>query len=110
VQDCLVVEGQYFPNQACIELPCLPLPCANPEVVVDADGDGDVDELDFAEFQVCFTGGSNPGGQFVGSACHCFDVDADGAGDGDIDESDYVVLEECLSGPDVAAEATCTGF
>lgn len=47
----------------------------------DCDGDGDVDLVDFADFQLCFTG---PGGS-VGPDCECADFD----GDGDVDLADF---------------------
>ncbi len=58
----------------------------------DLDLDGDVDLLDFAEFQVCFTGA---GKSSMAPHCGCFDFD----GDDDIDMSDYEVIE-----PELATE------
>jgi probable HAF family extracellular repeat protein len=70
----------------------------------DADGDGDVDQVDFGTFQACFTG--HAGG--VPTGCGCFNrhVDAD---DPDIDEDDYAEFETCASGPAVAADPACDG-
>lgn len=63
----------------------------------DLDVDGDVDLLDFAEFQVC-SGGSGSG------ECTATDFD----GDDDVDLTDFTTLEACLSGPDVTPPAGCT--
>lgn len=58
----------------------------------DWDGDGDVDLVDFAGLQRCFTG---PGGH-AGDACACaFDAD----GDLDVDIADHAALVDQLSGP-----------
>ncbi|UCD27549.1 MAG: hypothetical protein JSV03_10570, partial [Planctomycetota bacterium] len=63
---------------------------------VDADGDGDVDQDDFAMFQVCYTGGATP----VPSDplyCMCFDSE----GDNDIDNDDFTAFQNCATGPDI---------
>ncbi|GJM25275.1 MAG: hypothetical protein DHS20C16_16900 [Phycisphaerae bacterium] len=52
----------------------------------DLDEDGDVDLLDFAEFQTCFTGSD---ASTMASHCGCFDFD----GDDDVDQSDFEVIE-----------------
>jgi hypothetical protein len=65
----------------------------------DADGDGDVDQADFAAFQACFSGPG--GGLFVN--CDCFDRDDDK----DVDSDDAGRFEACASGPGVTASTTC---
>jgi hypothetical protein len=57
----------------------------------DCDGDRDVDLLDFAEFQVCFSG--EGGGVSMG--CECADLD----GDDDVDLEDCGDFEDVLTGP-----------
>lgn len=47
----------------------------------DMDGDGDVDLVDFGEFQLCFTGGAGT----VAAGCECTDFD----GDNDADLVDF---------------------
>ena len=58
----------------------------------DADGDKDVDQLDFAAFQLCFTGA---GGVTSDRDCRCFDRDKDT----DVDELDFAAFLNCVSGP-----------
>jgi hypothetical protein len=76
----------------------------------DVDGDGDVDQEDFAALQRCFTGPdwSEP----LDQVCHCLDLgDDDGDGlpdrDGNIDSFDIEAFEKCASGPGIAAKADC---
>jgi hypothetical protein len=75
----------------------------------DADGDGDVDQSDFAVFQECFTGTNNGPLPAEPAYCQCFDVQSDGGdtGDGDIDSGDLLSFENCASGPDVPADPAC---
>jgi len=69
--------------------------------VADADGDGDVDELDEAAFFACYGGpGAAPSG-----GCETFDF----GGDGDIDLVDYLHLQDAASGTDVLAEIASSG-
>jgi hypothetical protein len=76
--------------------------CPNPRY--DADRDGDVDQLDFAAFQLCYT--ASYGG--VGAGCDCFDWNpAMGQGDGDVDVEDWGLFELCASGPGVPANPLC---
>ena len=58
----------------------------------DFDEDGDLDMIDFAVFQACFTGtdvGPRP------ARCRCADFD----GDRDVDAEDYAAFELFLAGP-----------
>jgi len=75
----------------CDTVVCCPYPFA------DADRDGDVDQSDFAVFQVCMTGAGDPGQAFDPDNCACFDRD----GDDDVDEWDLADFEACATGPDV---------
>lgn len=84
-----------------LELTFTPLPCPDP--VVDHDEDGDVDQGDFAAFQECLTGAADPQQVFDALRCHCIDSDDDS----DVDQEDYDVLEACASGPGVPADVTC---
>lgn len=70
-------------------------PCSKP--FADADGDGDVDQADFAAFQACFSG---PGVLLTGTNCACFDVDNQ-VGDSDIDAEDLAAFNNCITGPDI---------
>ena len=69
-----------------------------PDPFADSDGDGDVDQDDFATLQACISG---VGG--VAAGCECFNHD----GDSDVDQDDWEAFEECASGPDVPADETC---
>lgn len=74
------------------------LPCNIP--FADADGDGDVDQADFAVFQICMTGGVGSGGPPIPTDpayCECFDRN----GDGRIDDQDLLEFINCYTGPTV---------
>jgi len=87
---CTEQGGHWQPGVAsCDDVTCCPYPFA------DADKDGDVDQEDFAMFQVCFT---NVGGG-VPVGCECLNRD----GDSDIDSADFVQFSACYSGPNVPA-------
>ncbi|HOW69573.1 MAG TPA: hypothetical protein PKY77_03140 [Phycisphaerae bacterium] len=72
-----------------------------PYPFADADQDGDVDQLDFGAYQLCYTGA------FVEMAatCRCFDTNADGR----ITGPDFQAFLKCAltSGPDVPVDKTC---
>jgi len=90
-------------GSTCGQIVCCPEPFA------DSDRDGDVDQVDFATFQACFTG---PGGTLSGTVCTCFDR-TDGTGEGPpdnaIDASDWSNFEACASGPGIPADVDCGG-
>jgi hypothetical protein len=71
------------------------VPCNRP--FADADGDGDVDQLDFAVVQACLTGNAPAEGVFDAVNCFCFDHDKDK----DVDELDFSDFEDCATGPGV---------
>jgi len=71
-----------------------------PERWMDLDDDSDVDQMDFGQWQLCFSGD----GHAYAQGCECFDRDdATGVqgGDGDIDADDFVWFENCVTGPTV---------
>lgn len=59
----------------------------------DADGDGDVDLLDYEQFQLCFTG---PDGTATGDCAATFDWEPDG----DIDPMDFAAFQRAFTGAD----------
>ncbi len=75
--------------------------CATP--FADADGDGDVDQMDFGVFQGCFGGA----GVTVTGFCDCFDRHPAGEGDQDVDMDDLDMFEACASGPGIALDPNC---
>ncbi len=96
VADCEDSDCANDPN-------CVP-PCPVP--FADTDGDGDVDQTDFATFQVCFDWPAylgDPGYVFNAELCRCLDWD----GDQDVDTDDTTKFEECASAPGVAASPNC---
>ncbi len=66
-----------------------------------ADGDGGVDQADFAALQLCVTGSGFAGE--LSSACGCFDRDNNAV----IDQSDVAAFDACASGPDVPLDPSC---
>lgn len=63
-------------------------PCG--ENAGDFDGDGDVDLVDFGEFQLCFTGGTGT----ISEGCECADFD----GDNDADLVDFGEFQLAFTG------------
>lgn len=63
-------------------------PCG--ENAGDFDGDGDVDLVDFGDFQLCFTGSTGT----VAAGCECADFD----GDGDADLVDFGEFQLSFTG------------
>lgn len=89
-------QGWIDSVKACVGCP-LATDCPNP--FADADGDGDVDQADFAQLQACFTG--TGGG--IPRGCGCLDHD----GSGSIDLPDLDAFEICASGAGVPAAKAC---
>jgi hypothetical protein len=80
-----------------------PHACGDPSM--DGDCDGDVDQDDFARFQLCFSG-SSPNTYPTGLNCYCYDKGSDSP-DNDIDSLDFDAFQICASGPNVPANPTC---
>lgn len=102
--DCADIGCEEF--TACV--------CSDP--FADADGDGDVDQSDFARMQSCLTGADDPAGAYDPARCGCFDRDdQDGMppfdryidGDGDVDGDDLATFEACAGGPAIPADPAC---
>ena len=68
----------------------------------DFDTDHDVDQVDFGQFQECYT---QTGVMQTDPDCIGADLD----GDGDVDPEDFVIFMGCLSGPGVEADTLCAG-
>lgn len=72
------------------------LTCNDP--FADFDDDDDVDQADFAELQLCYSGGDP-----YGSGCGCFDRDFSGT----VNLVDFFDFQACVSGPNNPANTTC---
>jgi hypothetical protein len=68
--------------------------------IADYDDDGDVDMIDFAFLQRCFSGDGVP---VISPECDDAPLD----GDNDVDPADVAVLFDCFSGPNVPAAIDC---
>lgn len=66
----------------------------------DFDGDGDVDQEDFAHLQLCLSGTSLPQNE---PACANARLDEDA----DVDADDFRLFQECMSGAGIAASSNC---
>ncbi len=90
---CVVTAdcGSVASNAATLSLPYKP---------GDFDGDGDVDQKDFAHVQVCLSGSTIPQ-----DAPACLDTRFDG--DTDVDSDDMAKFLGCFSGPNVESDPTC---
>ncbi|HOW71332.1 MAG TPA: hypothetical protein PKY77_12080 [Phycisphaerae bacterium] len=88
-------------------VPVPPVPCPDP--TADTDGDGDVDQVDFGQFQLCFSNPvpPPPSGGTPPNACRCMDQDTSGF----IDQADFPVFAKCAatSGPAIPADKNCDG-
>ncbi len=62
-----------------------------PAAAGDFDVDGDVDIVDFAHLQLCFSGDTLP----YGAGCANADIDVDG----DVDIADFNLFDACMRGP-----------
>jgi len=71
-----------------------------PQIPVDFDDDGDVDQEDFGYFQVCLSGPD-----IVQDDPGCFDARLDN--DDDVDQDDLAIFQACISGADVPADPGC---
>jgi hypothetical protein len=85
---------------------CAATPCC-PEPFADADGDGDVDQTDFAVLQDCYTGPLQSPGPSLSMRCQCFD--RTDLHNNDIDPDDWAAFEACASGPGLAVDPACDG-
>ena len=74
--------------------------CSDP--FADADVDGDVDQEDFAVFQLCYTGAGGPIPTDP-TYCVCLNTNGDSA----IDAADLTAFEACSSGPEIPANPAC---
>jgi hypothetical protein len=72
-----------------------PPPPTCPVPFADVDEDGDVDQIDFGVFQVCYAGSGIPHG--TNPICGCLDVNLDQ----DIDVEDFEAFSACATGPSV---------
>ena len=70
----------------------VPTACYTP--FADKNGDGDVDQDDFAAFQLCYSGNGIP----APDGCECFDRDKDN----DVDSNDLTAFSNCGTGPSVS--------
>lgn len=84
----------------CDSIYCSCRTCHDP--FADADGDGDVDQNDFAIFQVCFTG---PSGALLNEPCRCDCYDRNN--DEHVDGADYARWMNCVTGPGIAVNPDC---
>lgn len=66
----------------------------------DFDTDHDVDQEDYGQFQLCFSG---PGVPQSIPACKKADLD----NDDDVDKDDFAIFSGCLSGPGAQADVLC---
>jgi len=73
---------------------------------LDQDSTNDVDALDFALLEGCFSGPDVP--VTTGPTCQIGEA-ADIDRDGDVDGADYIIFQTCMSGTDVPASAACLG-
>ncbi|HOW74237.1 MAG TPA: hypothetical protein PKY77_26845 [Phycisphaerae bacterium] len=104
----------------CADSDCdLSPPCACHEPFADVDDDGDVDQDDFAVWQLCYTAAGDPGHAFNSTTyCDCLDREQTDPsrpfrrsvdGDNDVDQDDLLAFEKCAqaSGPMILADPNC---
>ena len=90
-------EGLWFDDVSLTATPG-PLPCVNTELRFDSDGDGDIDMVDFAAFQRCYTSS-------LSTDCSCRCMNSDGSDT--IDATDLNAFINCASGAALPADPDC---
>ncbi len=73
----------------------------------DLDWDGDVDQADFALFQICYTGSGAVLDPAAPEFCKCLDTAGTGGPDNRVDQADFEKFNACASGPGIPASGTC---
>jgi hypothetical protein len=71
-------------------------------ILMDYDGDQDIDQEDFGHFQTCLSG---PGVTQADPDCQNARLD----NDDDVDADDFGIFQRCMNGPNIAAEPNCAG-
>lgn len=100
------VPGDYAIHLAGWDDLAIKSSCNDP--FADADGDGDVDQVDFAVFQLCLTDDlTSPPPVPRPEYCLCFNRPEDLVPDNDIDQADWTKFEACASGPGILADKNC---
>ncbi|MHC4441941.1 MAG: lamin tail domain-containing protein [Planctomycetota bacterium] len=69
----------------------------------DYNNDGDVDQDDFIEFELCASGPAIP----HNGSTTCLKADFDD--DNDVDQNDFAIFQICYSGQDILADPRCDG-
>jgi hypothetical protein len=82
-------QGTYHGGFTCANTVCCHTPFA------DSDGDGDVDQMDFGAFQLCY--GLTDAQGNVPTLCKCWDKNKDNK----VDATDFTEFDSCWTGPDV---------
>ena len=85
---CEGVSGDFHGGKSCAEV----YACC-PDLFADSDRDGDVDQVDFAAFQLCYTGS----GGGVPPGCECWNRDKNNG----VDYNDFTAFNDCWTGPNV---------
>jgi hypothetical protein len=103
------IDQGYITAQTVGSQTAFGFPCHTPWA--DADGDTDVDQVDFAAVQACLTGRNDPGGIFDFNRCHCFDRDLNNegllTGDSDVEADELMMFLNCMGGPGMPPAPTC---
>lgn len=103
--DCEALGGALQAGQSCEQVDCRWKVCQ--DIIPDTDGDGDVDQLDFAIWQSCITIDGAISDDPV--KCSCYDVAGgpNGGPDGRIDSADFGPFVNCGSGASVPLDPGC---
>lgn len=96
----IVSENGSSPLPASNSPQTIPVTIQVKTVRSDHDGDGDVDQEDFAHMQTCLTGEGIP---ITNPAC----TNADLQGDMDVDGADMLLWLQCRTGPNIIANPAC---
>lgn len=108
------IDDDFDGDADCLDSDCADHgECRCHDPFADLDDDGDVDQVDFARWQRCYTGENVT---LTDSQCACLDRDdMNGSeayelafdGDGDIDADDLDAFLLCVSGPMIPANPAC---
>jgi hypothetical protein len=89
--------GAFAPGEEVAVIGRSLIPASCPVNWADLDQDGDVDQVDFALWQLCYTGTGDPNNTFDRTKCKCVDRNRDGS----VDLTDLAVFADCAIGPDI---------
>jgi len=88
------IKSLHIDDWSITDITPIPIPA-------DFNGDGDVDQDDYAAFESCASGPDVP--HIATPACNATDLDHDG----DVDQLDFAIVQRCYSGESIPGDPHC---